>query len=53
MPWLYVRERLAQRWNCRPRDIDPVEDADEIGITLEIMGIEAKYSRYSRDDGED
>jgi len=43
-PWLLVRARLATAWHCRPSDIDPDEDADEIGVQLELWSHEAKYT---------
>lgn len=42
-PWLYVRSRLAEAWHCRPSDIDPDEDADEIGLQLAMWALEQRW----------
>ena len=46
-PWLYIRAKLAEAWYCRPGDIDEVDDADEIGVTLQIWSAEAESRRYA------
>jgi len=37
-----VRSRLADAWHCRPSEIDPAEDADEIGVQLELWRIQSE-----------
>lgn len=43
-PWLYVRAKLAAAWHCRPGEIDPDDDADEIGIQLALWELEHQYT---------
>lgn len=39
-PWPYVRRTLAERWHCRPWEVDEAP-LDEVLLELKIMGIEA------------
>ena len=41
MPWAYVRRAIAQRWQCRPWEVDEAP-TDEVLLELKIMEIEGK-----------
>jgi len=38
-----VRARLAQAWFTRPDAIDPEEDADAIGVQLQLWELENQF----------
>ena len=42
-PWAYVRRTLAERWHCRPWEVDDAP-LDEVLLELKILGIEARAS---------
>lgn len=40
-PWPYVRRVLAERWHCRPWEVDDAP-LDEVLLELKILGMEAR-----------
>jgi Holliday junction resolvase-like predicted endonuclease len=53
MPFVQMRNHLAELWHCRPGDIDEIRDADEIGTFLEVKELEHRYRPHSRGDNGD
>jgi hypothetical protein len=39
VPWLWTRRQIAQRWGCKPSDVDR-EPWYEVRIELQLMRIE-------------
>lgn len=44
VPWAYIRRALAERWHCRPWDVDEAP-WDEIELELQILELEAEAER--------
>lgn len=45
MPWVYIRRDIAERWHCKPYEIDDAP-ADEVMLELSIMAIEAECEKH-------
>jgi hypothetical protein len=48
VPWLLVREAIAEEWRMAPFDIPPLTDrehdlADEVGRWIDVANLKAKY----------
>jgi hypothetical protein len=41
VPWAYVRRAIAQRWYCKPWEVDEAP-AREVATELRILTIEAE-----------
>jgi hypothetical protein len=53
MPFVQLRNHLAELWHCRPGDIDEARDEDEIGTFLEVKELEYRYGRHGKGNGGD
>jgi hypothetical protein len=39
LPWCYIRDKLAERWHCKPWEVDD-SPIGEVERALELMHIE-------------
>lgn len=45
VPWVWVRDQLAQAWQCFPWEVDEAP-AREVALKLRLLNIEAEYREW-------
>jgi hypothetical protein len=50
VPWLWTRRQIAQRWRCKPSDVDR-EPWYEVSNELDIMRIEHEAAAVKNRNG--